>query len=73
MSEQMRLTMLCDRDGVDVAKEWVRSTLQLYRQSVENPKHFASQADWTLRFEDSMRELAAFMERETSDSHRDHS
>ncbi|HWG95620.1 MAG TPA: hypothetical protein VN647_00950 [Nitrospira sp.] len=63
MSEQMRLTMLCVRDGVDAAGEWAQSTLKLYRQSVENPAHFASQSDWKARFDQSMRELAAFIER----------
>lgn len=60
MSEQMRLAMLCVRDGEEAAKEWARSTLQLYRQSLENPAHFSSQLDWKPRFEDSMRELALF-------------
>lgn len=62
MSEQVRLTMLCTRDGLDVAKEWARATLQLYRQAVENPAHFASQADWKARFDQSMLELATFIE-----------
>lgn len=63
MSERVRLTMLCSRDGLDVANEWARSTLELYRQAVENPAHFASQTDWKPRFDHSMRELAAFVER----------
>lgn len=58
----MRLTMLCARDGVDAADEWTKRTLELYRQSVENPAHFASQADWKTRFDRSMRELATFIE-----------
>lgn len=62
MSERMRLAMLCDRDGEEAAKEWARSTVQLYRQSLDNPAHFASQSDWKLRFERSMRELATFAE-----------
>ncbi len=60
MSEQMRLAMLCARDGEEAAKKWARSTVQLYRQSMENPAHFASQLDWKARFEGSMRELALF-------------
>ena len=62
MSERMRLTMLCARDGSDASNEWAQSTLQLYRRSVENPLHFASQAEWKTRFECSMRELALFIE-----------
>ena len=62
MSERIRLAMLCARDGEEAAKEWARSTVQLYRQSLADPTHFASQSDWKLRFEDSMRELATFAE-----------
>lgn len=58
----MRLTMLCDRDGRAVAHEWVQATLQLYRQAIHNPAHFASQADWKARFDRSMRELTTFIE-----------
>ena len=69
MSERIRLTTLCARDGVDAAREWARSTLQLYRQSLENPRHFASQADWKARFEHSMMELSTFIERGPLDAH----
>lgn len=62
MSERKRLAMLCARDGEDAAKAWVRSTVELYRRSMENPAHFASQADWKSRFEGSVRELTAFIE-----------
>lgn len=58
----MRLAMLCARDGEVAAKEWARSTVRLYRQSMENPAHFASQLDWKARFEQSVRELATFAE-----------
>ncbi|BFU90597.1 MAG: hypothetical protein NTAFB01_17840 [Nitrospira sp.] len=69
----MRLTMLCTRDGVDAAKAWAQSTLHIYRQSLENPAHFASQSDWKARFEQSMRELAAFIEQGTLNTDGDHS
>lgn len=69
----MRLTMLCVRDGVDAAGEWAQSTLQLYRQSVGNPTHFASQSDWKARFEQSMQELAAFIEHGTMNTDGNHS
>lgn len=62
MSERIRLAMLCARNGEDTAKEWARSTVQLYRRSIRNPAHFASQSDWKPRFERSMRELATFAE-----------
>lgn len=69
----MRLTMLCDRDGVDAAKAWAQSTLHIYRQSLENPAHFASQSDWKARFEQSMRELATFIDRGSLNADEDHS
>jgi hypothetical protein len=68
MSERMRLAMLCTRDGDDAAKGWARSALQVYRQSLYNPTHFASQADWKARFERSMRELATFVEHGNEDT-----
>lgn len=73
MSEQIRLAMLCDRDGKDAANEWAQSTLRLYRRSVEDPAHFASQTDWKARFDHSMRELAEFIEHGTLDTRGDHS
>ena len=60
MSERIRLAMLCARDGEDAAKKWARATIQLYRRSLANPTHFASQSDWKLRFERSVQELETF-------------
>ena len=60
--------MLCARDGKHAAKEWAQSALQLYHRSIENRVHFASQADWKVRFEQSIRELATFVERGTLDA-----
>ena len=68
MSERRRIALLCARDGEDAAKEWAQSTVQLYRQSMENRAHFASQTDWKARFEDSVRELTAFMEHGNKDA-----
>jgi hypothetical protein len=68
MSERMRLAMLCTRDGHDAAKGWARSALQVYRQSLDNPTHFAAHADWKARFERSMRELATFVEHGNEDT-----
>jgi hypothetical protein len=62
MSERIRLNLLCDRDGALVAREWAQQAAQLYGRCVENPFHFASQADWKSRFERSMHELAMFAE-----------
>lgn len=63
----MRLAMLYPRDCEEVAKEWACSALQLFRHCERNPAHFASQADWKVRFERSMRELATFVERGNED------
>ena len=68
MSERMRLETLCVRDGADVAKQWARWAMQLYRQSIDDPTHFASQSDWKPCFEHSIRELAMFIEHETPEN-----
>lgn len=68
MSERLRLKTLCARNSEGAAKEWARSALQLYLQSIQNPAHFASQADWKTRFEQSMLELVTFVERGTLDT-----
>jgi hypothetical protein len=68
MSEQTRIEMLCARDGKNAAKEWAQSAFQLYHRSIANPVNFASQTDLNVRFEQSMRELATFVERGTLDA-----
>jgi hypothetical protein len=35
---------------------------------LDNPTHFAAQADWKARFERSMRELATFVEHGNEDA-----
>jgi len=66
MSERTRLELLCVRDGVEAARQWARRTAQLYRQSIDDAAHFASQPDWKPRFERSICELMAFAERGTT-------
>jgi hypothetical protein len=68
MSERMRLETLCVQDGTDIAKQWARRAMQLYRQSIDDPTHFASQSDWKPRFEQSIWELAMFIEHETPET-----
>jgi hypothetical protein len=60
MKERVRLERLIERDGREVAKEWARRTAGLYRQSLSDPAHFASQPDWRPRFEEVLRELENF-------------
>lgn len=62
MSEQLRLKTLCDRDGMEAARQWAEWAARLYRNSIESPAHFASQADWKPRFEYSIRNLSMFAE-----------
>jgi hypothetical protein len=62
MNERIRLETLCTRDGVDAARQWADWSTTLYRQSIRDPDHFASQPDWKPRFEQSIRELATFAE-----------
>ena len=62
MTERARLNTLCERDGLDAAKQWAHWAAGLYRRSISDPTHYASQADWKPLFERSIRELAIFAE-----------
>ena len=63
MSERVRLETLCVRDGVDAAARWASWAADLYRRSMSNPTHYASQPDLKPLFEQSMCELQMFAER----------
>lgn len=62
MSERLRLETLCARDGMPAAKQWANWAADLYRQSMSDSTHYASQPDWKSRFEKSIRELLGFAE-----------
>ena len=62
MSERERLEALCARDGVEAAKLWARRAANLYRVSIGNPTHYASQSDWKPLLDQSIRELEVFSE-----------
>ena len=63
MSERVRLETLCVRDGVDAAARWASWAADLYRRSMSDPTHYASQPDLTPLFEQSICELQIFAER----------
>ena len=63
MSERVRLETLCARDGVDAAARWASWAADLYRRSMSDPTHYASQPDLTPFFEQSICELQIFAER----------
>jgi hypothetical protein len=60
MNERTRLQLLSARVGLDAAKQWARSTANLYQQAVDTPAHFASQPEWRPRFERVVCELTIF-------------
>ncbi len=62
MSERVRLETLCVRDGQAAAKQWASWTADLYRRSMSDQTHYASQPDWTPLFEQCVRELVRFAE-----------
>jgi hypothetical protein len=62
MNERVRLETLVARDGQDAAREWARRTAALYRKSISDAAHFASQPDSKPRFEQLVRELERFAE-----------
>lgn len=62
MSESIRLETLCARDGPDAAKRWAQCAANLYRLSIGEPTHYASQPDWKPLFEQSIRDLEVISE-----------
>ena len=62
MDERMRLETLCARDGVDAAREWASWAAALYRRSILDSTHYASQPDFRDLFAQSIREFESFAE-----------
>ena len=62
MSERLRLETLIAREGLGQARQWAKKTAALYRLSMSDPIHYASQPDWKPLFEKSIRELKLFAE-----------
>ena len=60
MSERLRLKTLIMRDGMEASRQWARWAAMLYRRSLGNPAHYASQADKKRLFEESIFELETF-------------
>ncbi len=65
MSERVRLETLVARDGMEAARQWARWAATLYRRSVTDPTHYASQPDTKPLFEKSIVQLDAFADRGT--------
>ncbi len=55
--EQRRIELLIQRDGEAAAREWVRRTLESYRQALQSPASHASLPEYRWRFEQSIREF----------------
>lgn len=62
MGERMRLETLRARDGVDTARGWASWAATLYRRSILDSSHYASQPDFRIVFEQSICELDSFAE-----------
>jgi len=60
MSERLRLNALIVRDGMEASRQWARWAAMLYRRSMSDPTHYASQADKKWLFEESTCELETF-------------
>ena len=60
LSERVRLETLVARDGMEAAQQWARSAATLYRGSVTDRAHYASQADRKPLFEKSIVRLETF-------------
>jgi len=62
-SERVRLETLIARDGMEAAQQWARWAATLYRGSVTDRAHYASQADKKPLFEKTIVQLEIFAER----------
>lgn len=62
MGERLRLETLLSRDGPDEARRWASWAAALYRRSILDRTHYASQPDFKPLFEQSSRELESFAE-----------
>ena len=61
LSEADRIRLVVERDGLDAAVEWVRRTLQIYAQALDDPANFARAAEYRPRFEQSIRAFEAWL------------
>ena len=61
MRERLRLESLIARDGVEQAKRWAARTAVIYRFSISDPNHYASQPEWKPLFEARIEELNHFI------------
>ena len=53
MSEEGRIALLVQRDGLEAAVEWVSRTLRIYRRAVLDKRHYASTPEYRQRFIES--------------------
>jgi hypothetical protein len=60
-SEADRIRLVVERDGLEAAVEWVRRTLQIYVQALDDPANFARAAEYRPRFEQSIREFETWL------------
>lgn len=55
--EQQRINLLIERDGEAAAREWVKRTLDIYRQALKSSASHASLPEYRPLFEQSIREF----------------
>jgi hypothetical protein len=63
-TEADRIQLVVERDGLDTAIEWVRRTLQIYVQALDDPTNFARAAEYRPRFEESIRAFEAWLDQQ---------
>jgi hypothetical protein len=61
LSEADRIRLVVERDGLDLAIEWVRRTLQIYVRALDDPASYARAAEYRPRFEQSIQEFEAWL------------
>jgi hypothetical protein len=59
--ESERIELLLRRDGLKATQTWVERTLAIYRKALADPRHYAADPFYKLRFERAVREFEEWL------------
>lgn len=59
--ESARIALLLKRDGLEATQAWVERTVAIYRRALADPKHYANDSSYKLRFERAVREFEEWL------------
>jgi hypothetical protein len=69
--EDERINFLLQRDGLEVTREWVERTLNIYRVAISSPASHASRGEYKLLFERSIKEFEEWLSAHSKANSRD--